>query len=144
MVRKMMLFLGLFFCSFSIFAQNAVPVEMATQAWASALSSNNPKKIADLYAPGALLYATFQNQLDSPKAIQGYFAKLMKHPALAVKFNKQNIRMFSDAALNSGFYTFSYTEHGKLVTVPARYTFVFVHETDGWKIIDHHSSVLPE
>ncbi|MDX2163986.1 MAG: DUF4440 domain-containing protein [Gammaproteobacteria bacterium] len=143
-LKKGFLFLALIFFTFSAFAQNAVPIAVATQAWAKALSSNNPKKIADLYAPGALLYATFQNQLDSPAAIQGYFTKLMKHPNLAVKFTKQSIRMFSDAAINSGFYTFSYTDHGKMVSVPARYTFVFAHEPSGWKIVDHHSSVLPE
>ncbi len=142
--KKGLLFIGLLFCTFSAFGQNALPVQLATQTWAKALSSNDPKKIADLYAPGALLYATFQTQLDTPAAIQGYFTKLMKHENLAVKFDKQNIRMFNEAAVNSGLYTFSYTDHGKLISVPARYTFVFVHESNGWKIVEHHSSVLPE
>ena len=143
-LKRLALFFTLFFCVFTAYAQNAVPIAVATQTWAKALSSNDPKKISDLYAPGALLYATFQNQLDTPAAIQGYFTKLMKHPNLAVKFTKQNIRMFSEAAINSGLYTFSYTDHGKLVTVPARYTFVFAHEPNGWKIVEHHSSTLPE
>jgi len=146
--KKVFLFIGLLFCTFSLFAQNSVPIEVATQNWATALSSNNPKKIADLYEPGAILYATFQNQLDTPAGIQGYFTKLMKHKNLTVKFDKQNIRMFGETALNSGLYTFSYTEdQGKLekvVKIPARYTFVFAHEADGWKIVEHHSSVLPE
>ena len=143
--KKVFLFLGLLFYTFCAFAQNAVPIEIATQQWGTALSSNNPQKIADLYMPGAILYATFQNKLDTPKEIEGYFVKLMKHKNLAVKFGKQNIRMFGETALNSGFYTFSYTdEKGKLVKVNARYTFVFAHEADGWKIVEHHSSVLPE
>ncbi|HEV2614910.1 MAG TPA: nuclear transport factor 2 family protein [Gammaproteobacteria bacterium] len=146
MMKRFALFIALFFCVFSAFAQNAVPVEVATQNWAAALSSNNPQKIADMYASGALLYATFENQLDTPEGIEGYFAKLMKHKDLAVKFGKQNIRMFGETALNSGFYTFSYMlPSGKIeAKIPARYTFVFAHEADGWKIVEHHSSVLPQ
>jgi hypothetical protein len=143
-IKKFGLFFTLFFFVFSAFAQNAVPIEKITQQWASDLSSNNPQKIASLYESGALLYATFQNQLDTPKGIEGYFTKLMKHKDLAVKFGKQNIRMFGDTALNSGFYVFSYTENGKVVKINARYTFVFAHSADGWKIVEHHSSVLPE
>ncbi len=142
--KRAFLFLGLMFCAFSVYAINAVPVEIATQNWAKALSSNNPQKIAAMYADGALLYATFENQLDTPEGIQGYFAKLMKHQDLAVKFNKQNIRMFGDTAVNSGFYTFSYIDEGHEVEVPARYTFVFAHEGKSWLIVDHHSSTLPK
>jgi uncharacterized protein (TIGR02246 family) len=135
----------LLFYVITAFAQhNAVPVEAVTQQWAMDLSSNNPQKIADLYASGALLYATFQNQLDTPAGIEGYFTKLMKHKNLTVKFGKQNIRMFGETAINSGFYTFAYTDKGQLVQVQARYTFVFAHSREGWKIVEHHSSVLPE
>lgn len=143
-MKKGFLFLVLAFFTLTVFAQNAVPVEAATQQWATALSSNNPEKIAALYAPGALLYATFQNQLGTPQEITAYFTKLMKHKNLAVKFGKQNIRMFGETAVNSGLYTFSFTEKGKVVTVPARYTFVFAHSGKDWKIVEHHSSVLPE
>lgn len=144
MLKRIALCVALFFCSFSVFAVNAVPVEVATQTWAKALSSNNPKKITALYADGALLYATFENQLDTSEGIQGYFTKLMKHQDLAVKFTKQNIRMFGETAVNSGFYTFSYMDDGHEVQVPARYTFVFTHEGKNWLIVDHHSSTLPK
>jgi uncharacterized protein (TIGR02246 family) len=144
MFKRYALFVVLFFCVFAAFAQNSVQVEAATQQWATALSSNNPQKIADLYMPGAILYATFQNQLDTPEGIESYFVKLMKHKNLAVKFNKQTIRLFGETAINSGLYTFSYTEKGKQVNIPARYTFVFAHSTKGWEIVEHHSSLLPE
>jgi uncharacterized protein (TIGR02246 family) len=140
--------LGLFVLSFyalSAFAQNAVPIEAVGQEWAVDLSSGNPQKISDLYAPGAILSATFENQLDNPKAIQKYFTKLMQHKDLAVKFNKQNIRMFGNAAINSGFYMFSYKDKdNKTIEIPARYTFVYAKEDGNWKIVEHHSSVLPE
>lgn len=119
-------------------------IEAITQQWASALSSNNPQEVANIYEPGAILYATFQNQLDTPDGIKGYFAKLMKHNDLAVKFTSKNIRMFGETALNSGLYTFSYMEKGKLIQIPARFTLVFTHSKEGWKIVEHHSSVLPE
>lgn len=141
--------LGVFLLSFYVltaYAQNAVPVAAAGQEWATDLSSGNPQKISDLYAPGAILSATFENQLDTPKAIQKYFTKLMQHKDLAVKFTKENIRMFGDTAVNSGFYTFSYTDtkNNKTVKIPARYTFVYAKDNGNWKIVEHHSSVLPE
>lgn len=40
---------------------------------------------------------------------------------------------------------FSYTgEIGQAVKVPARFTFVFVKKSDGWLIVNHHSSENPK
>lgn len=112
--------------------------------WEQAIASRNPSKITALYDKDALLYATFSNVVDSQAGIKQYFTKLTKHKDLKVIFTKQNIRVYGDAAINSGLYEFSYNEHGKTVKVPGRYTFVYHETPSGWVIIDHHSSVLPE
>ncbi len=35
-------------------------------------------------------------------------------------------------------------EDGQAVKVPARFTFVFVKKSDGWLIVNHHSSENPK
>ena len=128
------------------FAANATvdSIKQLGADWEQAIASRNPSKITALYDKEAFLYATFSNVVDSQAAIMKYFTKLTKHKELKVKFTKQNIRVYGDAAINSGLYEFSYNEHGKTVKVPGRYTFVYHETPSGWVIIDHHSSVLPE
>jgi len=58
--------------------------------------------------------------------------------------HSEKIDLFGDAAVASGLYTFSYRKDGRLVELPARYTFVYRKTTDGWAIVRHHSSALPE
>jgi hypothetical protein len=48
--------------------------------------------------------------------------------------------VFESAAVNSGLYNF--ITGGK--TIEARFSFVYSKNDTEWKIISHHSSVLPE
>ena len=131
----------------SIFAADFSPAQKrvwhAGQEWAQALAARNPVKITALYDKEAYLYATFQNMFDNREEILQYFNGLMKKPNLKVTFNRESIRVYGETAINSGLYTFSYTNNGKLVKVPARYTFVYTETPHGWLIVDHHSSILP-
>jgi uncharacterized protein (TIGR02246 family) len=48
-------------------------------------------------------------------------------------------------ASNAGVYTFDLTKDGTVVKVQARYSFVYRNfPGKGWKIIEHHSSAMPE
>ncbi|MGL4881899.1 MAG: DUF4440 domain-containing protein, partial [Waterburya sp.] len=79
----------------------------------------------------AVLLATFNDELDTPDEIKNYFIGLTQKPDLKVVFNGQNVRVLDDnTATNSGLYTFSYTENGKTVEVPARYTFLYEKKGD--------------
>jgi uncharacterized protein (TIGR02246 family) len=70
---------------------------------------------------------------------------LTQKPDLQVVFNNQNVRVLDEnTATNSGLYTFSFTENGKTVEVPARYTFLYEKRGDRWMIVEHHSSIRPE
>lgn len=121
-------------------------IAAATSAWREAIDSRDAKRVAALYDPEALLYATFQSRVDNPKDLLSYFKHLAENENLKVKFHRQDIRCFSDeVAINSGLYTFSYTKkNGEPVSIPARYTLVYMKENGTWKIIEHHSSVNPE
>ena len=64
-------------------------------------------------------------------------------PKATVKFGDQLIRVYGDTAVNTGYYTFSYTKDGETKSIPARYSFTYVKDGNDWKIVDHHSSAMP-
>jgi hypothetical protein len=53
------------------------------------------------------------------------------------------VRVYGNTAVNTGYYTFSYTKDGETKTIPARYSFTYVKDGDTWVIVDHHSSSVP-
>jgi hypothetical protein len=50
---------------------------------------------------------------------------------------------FSDTAINTGYYTFTYVKDGESKSVPARSSFVYAKRNGRWMIVDHHSSAMP-
>src|SRR5262249_37430599 len=64
-------------------------------------------------------------------------------PKATVKFGDQLIRVYGNTAVNSGYYTFSYTKDGETKSIPARYSLTYVKDGNDWKIVDHHSSAVP-
>ena len=145
MLKKIILGLALLF---SITTSFAAPTQeqimQLTKTWEDTLATRNAQKIADLYDKNAILYATFENMVDTPEGILQYFQKLVKHKDLKVVFNNQNVRIFGETAIDSGLYTFSYDDDGEKESVPARYTLVYAHTGKGWVIVEHHSSKLPD
>lgn len=121
------------------------------QEWASALNAHSVPEISALYDDTALLYATFSTVLHTPADIRTYFHKLFRRDKLRVSLNEVSTRLYADArfGINSGLYTFSYVEDDaeaiKVVSIPARFTFVFSRDAAGrMRILEHHSSVDPE
>lgn len=109
--------------------------------WNRALQTGNPKQVASLYDENAILLPTISNQVrHNHKEIEEYFVEFLSM-APAGTINEANIRSFGNIAINSGIYTFQFKE-GNQVT--ARYTFVYRWNGQHWKIIEHHSSKMPE
>lgn len=126
-------------------ASNEAAVETAYGDWRKAMSSGSAENVVMLYSPKAVLLATFEAEpLVGHDLLLPYFKKLTALPKLSVKPQKSLIRIFGDVAINSGTYEFSYEKDGKTVTVPARFSFTYKLDGDKWKIIDHHSSILPQ
>jgi uncharacterized protein (TIGR02246 family) len=120
-------------------------VAAATTAWAQALGQDEPDKVLPLYADDAVLWGTLSPSLRADRAaLRDYFVTAFKVlPGLKVSFGEQRIRVYGATAVNSGYYTFSFTKDGEAKTLPARYSFTFVKNGDGWMIVDHHSSAMP-
>jgi len=110
------------------------------QKWTSAIKNGDPKQVTKLYDENGILLGTF-----SPKERVGhelileYFESLLKSP-VEVQIVSEHSHVFESTAVNSGLYNF--ITNGK--TINARFSFAYSKNNDGWKIISHHSSVLPE
>lgn len=116
----------------------------AAQQWQEALSSGDENNVTALYHPEAVLWGTLSPVIrNNPELIKEYFVKFATLEDIRVEFKDPVIRIYGEVAVNTGYYTFSWKENGKMVVVPARYSFVYKKKGD-WKIIDHHSSVIPE
>jgi len=109
--------------------------------WNNALQTGEPKQVASLYEVDGILLPTVSNKVrHNHKEVEDYFVQfLAKGPQ--GKIDEANIRIFSEIAINSGVYTFSFNDGS---TVQARYTFVYRWNGEHWKIIEHHSSAMPE
>jgi uncharacterized protein (TIGR02246 family) len=120
-------------------------VAAATAKWAETLGQNDPDKILVLYAPDGVLWGTLSPTVRSDRAaLRDYFVTAFKVlPGLKVTFGEQLIRVYGNAAVNTGYYTFSYTRDGEAKTLPARYSLTFVKDAANWMIVDHHSSAMP-
>jgi uncharacterized protein (TIGR02246 family) len=127
------------------FADAREEVAAATKHRAQTLRHNDPDKIARLYAADSVLWGTLSPTVRAdPAALRDYFVTAFRVlPDLEVAFGEQLIRVYGNAAVNTGYYTFSYRKGGETRTLPARYSFTFVKFGDDWVIVDHHSSAMP-
>ena len=114
--------------------------------WNSALQTGNVTSVVDLYAPGAVLQPTVSNQVrTTPDQIKDYFDHFLALKPVG-QINYREIRQLgTNVAMDSGVYTFTLTDaKGKVSQVQARYTFVYEQVGGQWKILNHHSSAMPE
>ena len=120
-------------------------VAAATLAWGQAIGGGDPEKVLPLYSDDAVLWGTLSPTVRSDRAaIRDYFVSAFKVlPDLKVTYGDQLIRVYGNAAVNTGYYTFSYVKDGETKNLPARYSFTYVKNGEHWLIVDHHSSVVP-
>ena len=113
--------------------------------WAETLGQNDPDRIILLYATDGVLWGTLSPTVRADRAaLRDYFVTAFKVlPGLKVTFGEQLIRVYGNTAVNTGYYTFSFTRDGETKTLPARYSFTFVKVGENWMIVDHHSSAMP-
>ena len=108
--------------------------------WVDKIRTNDPKQVVDLYYNGGLLLGTFSDkERIGQDLILEYFENLLKSK-VDVEIITQHKHESEFLVTNSGLYNF--IVDGK--TVNARFSFVFIKTENDWKILSHHSSVLPE
>jgi len=127
------------------FADPKADVAAAALTWARALGEDDPDKVLPLYAADAVLWGTLSPTVRADRAaLRDYFVTAFRVlPGLKVTLGDQLIRVYGDAAVNTGYYTFSYVQDGAAKNLPARYSFTYVKNGENWLIVDHHSSAMP-
>jgi uncharacterized protein (TIGR02246 family) len=112
--------------------------------WNAALQTGKASNVADLYADDAILLPTVSNvPRTSRNEIIDYFNHFLeKQPFGTIK--QRNVKKGCNKLTDAGVYVFKLTSNGQMQEVNARYTFVYEHRDGGWKIIHHHSSMMPE
>ena len=109
--------------------------------WNNALQSGDPKQVTALYAKDAVLLPTISNRIRSnPDAIEAYFVDFLARSPQG-RLDQSHIRIFETLAVHSGIYTFSFADGSQ---VQARFTYLYQSSDNDWKIIEHHSSAMPE
>ena len=109
--------------------------------WNNAIETKDPDTVTELYADDAILLPTLSNTIcNSHEKIKNYFITFLKKGPSGV-INESNSREFSDLIIHSGIYTFSFEDQS---SATARFSYVHSLIDNEWKIIEHHSSLLPE
>jgi len=109
--------------------------------WNNALQTGDPKQIVSLYEDNAILLPTVSNKVRHNHAeIEDYFVNFLAKGPIG-KIDESNVRTFGDVSINSGVYTFTFKDGA---SVQARFTYVYRWNGQRWKIIEHHSSAMPE
>ena len=110
------------------------------ETWVAKIRTNDPSQIVSLYHDDGLLLGTFSDiERKGHDLILEYFENLLKSK-VDVEIVTQQKHETESLVTNSGLYNF--IVDGK--TVNARFSFVFIKTGNDWKILSHHSSVLPE
>jgi uncharacterized protein (TIGR02246 family) len=113
--------------------------------WNATLATGNPEKVADLYAPDAVLLPTLSPRIRTTRAeIVDYFTHFLPSKPQAVITREIITVLDRNDAINTGLYTFTLTQNGMRQQVHARYTFVYQRIKGAWLIVNHHSSLVPE
>ncbi|MFC8350255.1 SgcJ/EcaC family oxidoreductase [Streptomyces sp. NPDC057280] len=115
--------------------------------WNAALKTGDPEVVADRYAKDAVLLPTVSNKVRTDHAgIVDYFEHFLKNKPVGKKVETHINVLDSDSALDAGVYEFTLTDPdtGAKRLVKARYTYEYEKRGGTWKIVNHHSSVMPE
>ena len=111
------------------------------EEWNTALQTGEPKNVTALYESNAILLPTISNQVrHDHEEIEAYFIHFLAKGPKGV-INESNIRTFGNIAINSGIYTFTFSDGN---SVQARFTYVYRWNGQRWLIVEHHSSALPD
>jgi len=119
-------------------------IEDLFKQWNDALQTGDAKKVAALYAEDAVLLPTVSNLPRTTTAeIEDYFKHFLEKKPYGI-IKQRNIKKACNKVTDAGIYDFEIMANGKKEIVPARYTFVYEYRDKQWKIVHHHSSMMPE
>jgi conserved hypothetical protein len=109
--------------------------------WNDSLKTGDASKVSENYLSDSVLLPTLSNKVRLTDAERlDYFEHFLEKKPSG-KINSRTIRTGCNKAIDSGVYTFTFSDHTE---VKARYTFTYAWDGNDWKISSHHSSAMPE
>ena len=109
------------------------------QVWVKKIKMNDATKVARLYHKNGLLLGTFSDvERKGQKLILDYFENLFTSKVDVEIITKHEFKAESTYTV-SGLYNFLVNDE----KIKARFSFVFFKNKEDWKILSHHSSILP-
>ena len=112
------------------------------QLWNSALATLDSDAVAKRYAKKAVLLPTVSDIARTDyDSIKHYFDDFLKKKPRG-QILESHVNIGSNICQDVGIYEFTMGLSGD--KVKGRYTFVYTWEDGQWKILHHHSSVMPE
>lgn len=137
----------------AVFALAALPalqaaaqpdVKAALAEWVTAVESGDAERVVALYDNNAIFFSTFAvKPMKTQEARLEYYKKAVAEPNVKIDVLESHPHVYGNVAVNSGLYTFHYTQDGEPMTIPARFSFTYILRDGKWVIIDHHSSKVP-
>ena len=121
-------------------------VKETTAAWIAAFNLRDAHRVAALYAPDAVFWGTVSPTIRvTPDEVFEYFdASATRNPNMRIGVDDQHVRVYGDAATNSGIYVTHNPQPGtEDVVSVSRFTFVYQRRDGHWVIVAHHSSRMP-
>lgn len=115
--------------------------------WNATLRTGDPEKVADLYATDAVLLPTLSPEVRTDRAgIVDYMEHFLENKPRGEKVKTVINVLDNNSAIDAGLYNFHVTdpETGEKRIIEARYTYEYEKRDGKWKIVNHHSSALPE
>lgn len=120
-------------------------VNAALQAWVDAFNAHDAAGVSALYDAQAVLWGTLSADLiTSADAIDAYFDRTFQfNPPPTVSLGQALVRVFGDTAVASGRYTLAFEIAGQSHLMPSRFSFTYRRNGGQWRVVDHHSSLVP-
>ena len=117
-------------------------IDQCFDAWCEAVATGDPDRVLALYLPDATLLPTLSNRVRHNHAeIRDYFVHFLAKGPRCTLVEANQAECGPNHATNSGLYAFDFSDGSR---AEARFSYVYARGTEGWFIISHHSSVMPE
>jgi uncharacterized protein (TIGR02246 family) len=115
------------------------------EQWIATFNSHDADRLSQLYDQNARLLSTGgnENPLDGRETIHVYFIPFMNRRDTVAFDHDDAVKVFSNIAIETGYYHFNIFPDGKPDVWVARYTFVFEKKDGNWMILHQHSSRVP-
>lgn len=119
--------------------------ERLLAAWTAAFNASDVAAIAALYDPQALFWGTIATTVaPQPDAVHAYFRTIFgMQPAPQVDVTSCLTRHHGGFVVLAGTYALKLVSGQQAIEWPARFTFTLAPTAAGWRIVEHHSSLLP-